>query len=117
MRLAKQEREKGRQSERERGEEGQVLRKVQGRVQELKAVLGGRVKQLEQELAKSEAARGVLREKMEGEVRQVMTLLILQQNHPAPFIIDPLNQNQSQTNYLLFIDLLDYFINNIFDHL
>ena len=49
MRLAKQEREKGRQSDRERGEEGQVLRKVQGRVQELKAVLGGRVKQLEQD--------------------------------------------------------------------
>ena len=94
MRLAKQEREKGRQSDRERGEEGQVLRKVQGRVQELKAVLGGRVKQLEQELAKSEAARGVLREKMEGEVRQVETLLILH-NHPA-------TTNQSQTNHLQF---------------
>lgn len=87
LRLAKQERDKGRQATREREEEGQLLRRVQARLQvpgrhggnepfqELKATLGGRVKQLEADLGRCEAAREALREKKEGEVRQVGRLL------------------------------------------
>lgn len=67
-RVAKQQRERGRHAERDRGEESQLLRKMQGRIQELKVALGGRVKQLEADLARSEAAR-VKQEEEGKEVR------------------------------------------------
>lgn len=86
IRMAKQERDKGRQSEKERGEDAQMLRRMQTRIQvrtsgggcletsqsqDLKSALGGRVRQLEAELRKTEAAKAALEVRTDGEVREV----------------------------------------------
>ena len=93
MRAARQEKEKVKVGMKEREEEGNLLlRKMQERLkviaeysrkqnhmkcsftlflQELKMALGGRVKHLEVELAKSERAREELRGKKEAEMLQV----------------------------------------------
>ena len=67
--MAKQHREAERAAEKERNEESMVLERLQQRMRELKIKLGGKIRQLEVELKKSEAGKVLLREKLELEIK------------------------------------------------
>ena len=73
-RLAKQQRA----AERERTEEHLVLEKLQQKIKELKISMGGRIKYLEVELNKSEAAKRSLVERLQLELRDTKRELEIQ---------------------------------------
>ena len=79
VRLAKQHRAAGRAAEKERSEESLVLGKLQQKIRELKISMGGRIKQLEAELMKCEASKAGLKEKLEGELKEVKRELEIQE--------------------------------------
>ena len=78
LKLAKQHREAERAAEKERNEESMVLERLQQRMRELKINLGGKIRQLEAELKKSEAGKVLLREKLELEIKTTRRELELQ---------------------------------------
>ena len=78
LKLAKQHREAERAAEKERNEESMVLERLQQRMRELKINLGGKIRQLEVELKKSEAGKVLLREKLELEIKTTRRELELQ---------------------------------------
>merc|ERR1711936_296288 len=90
MRVARQEKEKLKLGVKEReelcklkeGEEegNQLLCKMQERLKELKAALGGRVKHLEAELLKSETAREELRGKKDADMVQLQRQVDLKEH-------------------------------------
>ena len=59
-------------------EESQVLERLQERTRELRLSMGGRIRQLELELRKSEAARTVLQDKLELQLRNTKRELDIQ---------------------------------------
>ena len=76
--LAKQHRAAERAADKERDEESFVLEKLQQRMKELKISMGGRIKQLELELKKSEANKNILRDRLEQELKNTRKELELQ---------------------------------------
>ena len=77
-RLAKQQRTVEREAHRERTEEAAVLEKLQQRISELKISMGGRIKYLELELNKSEAAKRSVVERLQLELRDTRRELEIQ---------------------------------------
>ena len=77
-RIARQSRAAERAAERDRSEESQVLERLQERTRELRLSMGGRIRQLELELRKSEAARTVLQDKLELQLRNTKRELDIQ---------------------------------------
>ena len=77
-RMARQSRAAEKAAERDRGEESEVLGRLQDRTRELKVSMGGRIRQLELELRKCEASKAFLKEKLEVELRNTKRELEIQ---------------------------------------
>ena len=77
-RMARQSRAAEKAAERDRGEETEVLERLQDRTRELKVSMGGRIRQLELELRKCEASKTFMKEKLEVELRNTKRELEIQ---------------------------------------
>ena len=62
----------------DRGEESEVLERLQDRTRELRVSMGGRIRQLELELRKCEASKTFMKEKLEMELRNTKRELEIQ---------------------------------------
>ena len=67
-----------RAAEKDRGEEGEVLERLQDRTRELRVSMGCRIRQLELELRKCEASKTFMKEKLEMELRNTKRELEIQ---------------------------------------
>ena len=77
-RMARQSREKEKEAQVARGEETEMLERLQDRTRELKVSMGGRIRQLELELRKCEASKTFMKEKLEVELRNTKRELEIQ---------------------------------------
>ena len=77
-RMARQSRAAEKAAERDRGEETEVLERLQDRTRELRLSMAGRIRQLELELRKCEASKTFMKEKLEVELRNTKRELEIQ---------------------------------------
>ena len=66
-------------AEKERSEENIVLEKLQQKIKDLRTSMGGRIKQLEEELIRSESTKNSMKEKLEGNLREAKHELEIQE--------------------------------------